>query len=318
MKAVTIHSLKQANPIVDVPNPAVPEGNVLIKVHATGVNHVDLAWANGKRKADDTIFGLEVAGEVIESNSNLKVGQRVAALVDEGGYAEFVSVPAGRVIPLPDDFSYSQGASLPESYITAYQTLFWIGNLQDHQTVLIHAGASGVGTAAIQLAKALKNATVITTSSKAKTAVCKQNGADYAIDYENEDFETEVDQITDHKGVDLILDFIGADYFQGNLNAVATDGHIVLIGDLSGSIVDHVNLRYIMIKRVSITGTLLAPRSTEYKEKLIADFIDKTSPLFTAGKIKPVVSEVFDLQDAKAAQQFMLDKKNVGKIVVKV
>ncbi|UQS86888.1 NAD(P)H-quinone oxidoreductase [Nicoliella spurrieriana] len=319
MKAVTIHSLSQANPIVDVPNPEVTTGSVLIKVHATGVNHVDLAWATGKRKPADTVFGLEAAGEVIESKSNqVQVGQRVAALLDHGGYAGLVAVPAERIIPLPDEVSYTQGASIPESFLTAYQALFWIGQLKEHQTVLIHAGASAVGTAAIQLAKVLKHATVITTASTAKTKVCKQFGADYTIDYKTQDFEAEVDRITEHQGVDLILDFIGKNYFQSNLNALHFDGRIVLIGDLSGSIVDQFNLRYIMVKRASITGTMLSPRSAEYKARLTQAFVADTKQLFADGTLKPSVSATFDLADALAAQQFMADQKNVGKIVIKV
>ncbi|MEJ6400336.1 NAD(P)H-quinone oxidoreductase [Nicoliella lavandulae] len=319
MKAITINSLKQANPIIDMPTPELQPGNVLIKVHATAVNHVDLAWVSGKRKPDDTILGLELAGEVVDAgDSNVKVGQRVAALVDKGGYAEFASVPADRLIPLPDDVSYAKGASIPESYLTAYQTLFLIGNLQENQTVLIHAGASGVGTAAIQLAKQIKHATVITTSSTEKTAICKANGADYAIDYKQQDFEAEVDKITNHRGVDLVLDFIGADYFNANVNSVATDGQLVLIGDLSGSIVNNVNLRYIMMKRMSITGTLLSTRSPEYKAKLTAEFVAKTKALFADQTLEPTVGAEFDLQDALSAQKYMHDQKNVGKIVLKV
>ncbi|UQS86887.1 zinc-binding dehydrogenase [Nicoliella spurrieriana] len=318
MKAVTIHSLGQANPLVDVPTPAVPADSVLIKVHATAVNNVDLAWATGKRKKDDTILGLEVSGEVVESNSAVKVGQRVAAFVVGGAYAEFVSVPANRVIPLPETVSYSKGACIPVSYLTAYQSLFWLGQLQDHQTVLIHGGAGGVGSAATQLAKALKDVTVITTSSAAKTQACKENGADYAIDYEHQDFEAEVDQITDHQGVDLIIDFIGASYFQRNLNALHTDGHIVIIGTLGGEIVDQFNLRYIMVKRATVTGSMLMPRSEEYKAKLTTEFAQKTAQLFADGKLDPVVSGAFDLPDALAAQKFMHDKQNVGKIVLKV
>lgn len=319
MKVVNIASAKKSNSLVDAPMPELNDGDVLVKIHAVGVNHVDLLWADQKVKPDDTVLGLEMAGEVVDENdTNYNVGTRVMGLIDNGGYAEYIAVPSERLMPIPDKVDYKKAATIPESFLTAYQTLFTIGNLQDNQTVLIHAGASGVGTAAIQLVKQLTKATVITTSSTKKTDICLDYGADYAIDYRNSDFAEEVSRITDGHGADLILDFIGASYYQQNVKAVALDGQIILIGNLGGSEIKDVNIMDIIGKRISITGTLLSTRSNEYKAKLISDFSKDVYDLLSDDKIKLHVSDDFDLSQSKQALTCMREKKNTGKIILNV
>lgn len=319
MKVVNIDSAKKSNSLVDAPMPELKDGDVLVKIHAVGVNHVDLLWADQKVKPDDTILGLEMAGEVVDGNdTNYNVGNRVMGLIDNGGYAEYIAVPAERLMPIPDMVDYKKAATIPESFLTAYQTLFTIGKLQDNQTVLIHAGASGVGTAAIQLVKQLTKATVITTSSTKKTGICLDYGADYAIDYRNSDFAEEVSRVTDGHGADLILDFIGASYYQQNVKAVALDGQIILIGNLGGSEIKDVNIMDIIGKRISITGTLLSTRSNEYKAKLISDFSKDVYDLLSDDKIKLHVSDEFDLSQSKQALTCMREKQNTGKIILNV
>ncbi|KPN80034.1 Zinc-containing alcohol dehydrogenase [Apilactobacillus kunkeei] len=319
MKVVNIASSKKSNALVDAPMPKLKDGDALVKIHAVGVNHVDLLWADQKVKSDDTVLGLEMAGEVIDGNdTKYNVGTRVMGLIDDGGYAEYIAVSADRLMPIPDNVDYKHAATIPESFLTAYQTLFTIGKLQDNQTVLIHAGASGVGTAAIQLVKKLTKATVITTSSTKKTKICLDYGADYAIDYRKSDFAEEVKRITDDHGADLILDFIGASYYQQNIQSVAIDGQIILIGNLGGSEIKEVNIMDIIGKRISVTGTLLSPRSNEYKAALISDFSNDVYDLLADNKIRLHVSNEFDLSQSKQALACMREKQNTGKIVLNV
>lgn len=319
MKAVTAQSIKTKSVTTEVPIPTLKKGEALIKVKAIGVNHVDLAKALNADNLSKEVLGLEVSGEIIELNgcsNQLHIGQKVAALLDNGGYAEYVAVSQDRLIPLPDNITYEQGAAIPESFLTAYQALFYIGNLTENSSVLIHAGASGVGSAATQLAKKLKNATIFTTSSSSKTKIAKENGADYALDYTSQNFETEIKQLTNQTGVDLILDFIGASYFNQNINTLSVDGQLVLIGNLGGNIVSDVNLLDIMFKRLTVSGTLLSTRSDDYKAQLIFDFTNDCSELLTNGSLAPQLSRSFKIDNAFEAIQFMKNKQNTGKIIL--
>jgi len=228
-------------------------------------------------------------------------------------------MPANRAIKIPEQLSFIDAAAIPEVFITAYQTLFWIGQLKERETVLIHAGGSGVGTAAIQLAKQLVNATVITTAgSDEKLSFCKKLGADYAINYKEADFAEEIATFTENRGVDLILDFVGASYWAKNFASVAVDGRWVLIGVLGGQTVNEVNLFDLMKKRVQLTGTLLTPRSDEYKSDLTKDFVTHALPLFEEKKLFPVVDRIFSLEDIQKAHEHMEVNKNIGKIIIQV
>ncbi|NAB28320.1 zinc-binding dehydrogenase, partial [Enterococcus durans] len=294
-----------------------------IKVHTAAVNRTDIM----RRESTDQdppypILGVEVAGEVIENkseDSKFTPGTRVCGLVNLGGYAEYAVMPADRAILLPDSLDYVAAAGISEVFLTAYQTLYWLGKLQEHETVLIHAGASGVGTAAIQLAKRLSKAKVIVTAgSTEKLAFCQELGADELINYKTQDFEKEVQKITNGRGVDVILDFIGASYWQKNLASIAVDGRWVLIGMLGGTIVPEIDLGILISKRVQLIGTLLTPRSDSYKAQLTQEFMDNVGPYLADGQVKPIIDSTFPLDQVKEAHEYMEANKNIGKIILTI
>lgn len=304
----------------DFPMPELGAGEILVKVQAAAVNRTDIMTREGKTNyLPSAILGVEVAGVVADSNqTDFDCGARVMGLVNGGGYGEYVALPANRAMTIPKTLSFEEAAAIPEVFLTAYQTLYWLGNLKKGETVLIHAGASGVGTAAIQLAKQLTEANVIVTAGSAeKLAVTQELGADVLINYKEQDFAEKVLKATHGQGVDLILDFIGASYWQKNLKSIKVDGRWVLIGVLGGSEVS-VNLLDLMAKRVQLTGTLLTPRSDAYKAKLTKEFVEKVTPYFEKGLIKPLVDTVFSLEEVAAAHKRMEANQNIGKIVLKV
>lgn len=240
-------------------------------------------------------------------------------LVDGGGYAEYAKLPADRAMHIPEGLSFEEAAAIPEVFLTAYQNLFWNGKLGEKETVLIHAGGSGVGTAAIQLARQLVDAKIFTTAgSKEKLEVCHNLGADVMINYKEQEFDTEVLEATNQHGAEVILDFIGASYWEKNNRSIAESGRWVLIGMLGGHEVSNVNLLDLMKKYVEITGTLLTPRSAAYKAKLTQEFTDQVLPLFVEGRLKPIVDTIFPLEEAEEAQAYMEANRNIGKIILKV
>lgn len=325
MKGINIVKGEKRNglELAEVEKPAIRAGGLLVEVHAAGVNRTDImtrdnpqGYGSGRR------LGIEVAGvvtEVADDVAGFKVGDRVMGLVDQGGYAEYAVIPAERAMPIPQSFSFEQAAAVAEVFLTAYQTLFWHGKLAQQETVLIHAGGSGVGTAAIQLAKQLMQAKVIVTAGSAeKLDFCRELGADVLINYKEQSFDEEVLKATDGKGADVILDFIGASYWEKNLKSIAQSGRWVLIGTLGGSTVEQVNLFPLMAKYVQLIGTLLTPRSAEYKAALTQEFAERVLPLMEEGTIKPIVDTVFPLEQAAEAQEYMEQSKNIGKIILKV
>lgn len=324
MKGVTIRQPGGPEQLVltELPTPNLKEGEILIKVQSAAVNRTDIITREGKSGyMKNPVLGVEVAGTVekISGTSNLAVGDRVMGLVNGGAYAEYAVMPNDRAIKIPDNFSFEQGAAIPEVFLTAFQTLYWIGKLTNHETVLIHAGASGVGTAAIQLAKKISDAKVIVTAgSKKKLEFCEQLGADVLINYKEQAFEEEVLRVTDGKGVDLILDFIGADYWEKNLASIKQAGRWVLIGTLGGGIVQKVNLMALMAKYVQINGTLLTPRSDQYKADLTKEFAGVVLPFFEDGSIQPIIDTVFPIKDVAAAHTYMEENRNMGKIIIRV
>lgn len=324
MKAITVKTPGGADQLelVDMPPPQPKAGELLIHVHAAAVNRTDIATREGKSKyLESPVLGVEVAGTVVDNNGNsaFAVGDRVMGLVNGGGYAEYAVMPADRTMKIPDLFSFEEAAAIPEVFLTAYQTLFWIGKLQKNESVLIHAAASGVGTAAIQMAKQLCHANVIVTAGSAqKLEVCKSLGADVLIDYKKQSFDEEVLKATGKQGVNLLLDFIGASYWDKNLTSIAKEGRWILIGVLGGVFVEKVNLFRLMSKYVQINGTLLTPRSDAYKAALTHDFSQKIFPCFEKKAIRPIVDRVFPLAQAGDAHQHMEDNQNTGKIILKV
>ncbi|WP_043932053.1 NAD(P)H-quinone oxidoreductase [Bacillus sp. EB01] len=308
--------------IVEFDKPTPKDGEVLIKVKAAAVNRTDIVTRQGKSGyMGNPILGVEVAGIVEQAGkgATIAVGTRVMGLVNGGGYAEYAVMPAERAMVIPDNLTFEEAAAIPEVFLTAYQTLFWIGQLRAGETVLIHAGGSGVGTAAIQLAKQIGQANVITTAgTKEKLDFCRSLGADVCINYKEQNFDEEVLNATNNKGVDLILDFIGASYWKKNLASIKVDGRWVLIGILGGAEIEKFNLMDLMVKRIQLTGTLLTPRSDEYKAALTSELSAKTMELFTNNKLRPVVDHVFSLEQVQQAHEHMENNKNIGKIILKV
>lgn len=324
MKAVIVKKPGGADQlqVTDQAKPVPQAGELLIKVKAAAVNRTDIInREQSLAYMENPILGIEVAGTVEEVGLGVevKVGTRVMGLVNGGGYAEYAIMPADRAMEIPEKLSFEEASAIPEVFLTAYQTLFWIGQLQAGETVLIHAGGSGVGTAAIQLAKQLGKAHVITTAgSKEKLDFCESLGADICINYKEQDFEEEVLKATNNQGVDLILDFIGASYWNQNLKSIKVDGRWVLIGILGGATIKNVRLMDVMLKRIQLTGTLLTPRSDAYKAKLTTELFEQTNNLFNNQTIRPVVDHVFSLDQIKQAHEHMEANKNIGKIILKV
>ncbi|MEW5595705.1 NAD(P)H-quinone oxidoreductase [Peribacillus frigoritolerans] len=324
MKAVVVKEPGGAEQLLfkDFSKPVPGKGEILIKVKASAINRTDIVSREGKSGyMANPILGIEVSGEVVETGegANIQTGTGVMGLVNGGGYAQYALMPADRAMKIPDNLSFEEAAAIPEVFLTAYQTLFWLGELTDQETVLIHAGGSGVGTAAIQLAKKLTKAKIITTAgSKGKLDFCHSLGADICINYKEKSFDEEILKATNNQGVDVILDFIGASYWEKNLKSIKTDGRWVLIGILGGTVVEKVNLMELLLKRVQLKGTLLTPRSDEYKKELTEEFVKKAMPLFRKNEIKAIVDHVFPFEEVQRAHEHMEANKNVGKIILQV
>ncbi|OLS01911.1 NAD(P)H-quinone oxidoreductase [Tissierella creatinophila] len=308
--------------VVDMDIPKLKEGELLIKVYSTSVNRTDIITREGKvGYLKNPILGVEVSGIVTEKcgESSFSIGDRVMGLVNGGGYAEFAIIQSDRAIKIPDSLSFDEAAAIPEVFLTAYQTLFWLGKLKKHETVLIHAAASGVGTAAIQLARHISDAKIIVTAgSKRKLDFCRELGADVLINYKEQSFDEEVLKATNGEGVDVILDFVGADYWNKNLASIKKEGRWVLIGILGGAEVEKVNLLSIMSKCIQFTGTLLTPRSDEYKALLTKEFSENIIPYFENKKIKAIIDTKFSLEDIGKAHLHMESNNNIGKIIINV
>lgn len=307
----------------DAPRPEPAADELLVGVEATALNRADLLQREGAypppNGASD-ILGLEVAGTVAEVGSSCKgwtVGDRICALLPGGGYAEYAVVPQQMAMRIPGTLSFEEAAAIPEVFLTAFQALFWLGDLKGNERVLIHAGASGVGTAAIQLARAV-GATPYVTASAPKHEACLALGAEAAIDYKTEDFAHRIAKLTDGKGADVILDFIGASYFDANIQALARDGRLVILALMGGRTVDSVDLRSLFAKRAHILFTTLRSRSLSYKIDLTQDFARRMLPLFDEGKLQPVIDSVMAWQDVQKAHRRMGANENIGKIVLRV
>lgn len=326
MKAILLHAHGGSeNLYLDkTKKPQISEHEILVNVKATALNRADILQRQGKYpppSGTSEIIGLEMAGEVVKIGKKVmrwQIGDRVCGLLAGGGYAEFVSIHEELVLAIPDNLSYNEAAALPEVFLTAFQSVKWIANLQKGETVLIHAGASGVGTAAIQLAQLFDAKQIIVTASKGKHETCLQLGAHHAIDYKRESFAEKVMEITDGKGANVVIDFLMAAYFQKNLDALAMDGRMVMLATMGGIKVPEVNLLNMLRKRLQITGSTLRSRELSYKIELTNAFKEQVWSHFLTGKLKPVIDAVFDWKDVQLAHQKMERNENVGKIVLEV
>lgn len=302
---------------------AIPEpkpDEVLIKVYAAGVNRPDILQRQGLYPAPENaspILGLEVAGEIVACGVNVKrwqLGDNVCALVDGGGYADYALAPAAQCLPMPADYSYVQAAALPETFFTVWHNLFQRAHLQAGETLLIHGGASGIGVAAIQIARAFEINIIATAGSAAKCAAIERLGAQ-AINYRERDFVAEVKQLTQGLGANVILDMVGGDYIQRNFSAAAKDGRIVNIAFLNGSktMVDFMPL---MLKRLTLTGSTLRAQSSSVKANIAAELELNIWPLVKAKTISPLIDSVFALSDVAAAHRHMESNQHIGKIIL--
>ena len=303
--------------------PAPRRGEILIRVAFAGVNRPDcLQRAGGYPPPPDAspIIGLEVSGTVAalgESVDAWRVGDVVCALTPGGGYAEYCTAPAVCCLPLPRGLSPLEAASLPENYFTVWHNVFERGRLKQGESLLVHGGSSGIGLCAIQLAKAF-GATVITTVGKAdKAAYCRDIGADHAINYREQDFAVEVAGITAKRGVDVVLDMVGGDYIEKNLKCLALEGRLVIIAFLHGSRAE-VDWRFIMLKRLTVTGSTMRASPLERKAAIAQALRERVWPLFDSGRLKPVIYRVFPLQEAAAAHALMESSQHIGKIMLAV
>ncbi|MDO9473787.1 MAG: NAD(P)H-quinone oxidoreductase [Caulobacter sp.] len=300
---------------VQQPVPVPANGEILIRVRAAGVNRPDIVQRLGfypaPAGAPETL-GLEVAGEVETAAGRWKVGDRVCALLGGGGYAEYAVVDARHALPIPDGMSFEQAAGLPETVFTVYANVFEHGSLKAGETLLLHGATSGIGTTAIQMAKAA-GATVIATGRGAdKAAQALALGADIAVDSSTEDFEAVAKA---HGGVDVVLDMVGAAYFEKNLNALKTGGRIVYIASLAGGTIE-VPIMKIMMKRATITGSTLRPRSADEKARITAEVERVVWPWVISGQVKAVVDATFPLADAAKAHAHLEAGAHVGKVLL--
>ena len=309
----------------EVQRPAPKENEVLVRVHATSINRPDLVQREGKYPppaGDSEILGLEVSGVIEELGpgvSGWRVGDRVVSLVGGGGYAEFAVAYANHLMRIPESMSFEEAACICESYITAFLNVFMIGGLQDGETALLHGGGGGVNTAAIQLCKALApNSKLIVTASPEKMARVKELGADQVINFkETPDFSELIKEYTNKKGVDVILDHVGAKYLAPNMNSLGYKGRLVVIGVISG-IKAELNLALMMVKRQQIIGSVLRSRPVSEKGEIVAEFVRRALPKFADRTIVPIIEKAFPIEQVADAHRMMEEDKHFGKIVLKI
>jgi putative PIG3 family NAD(P)H quinone oxidoreductase len=305
------------------PVPSLDDGEILVRVHAAGVNRPDIVQRLGKYPpppGTTDIPGLEFAGEVVALGAGATrhaVGDRVVALVAGGAYAEYCKVHETNALPAPKNLSMVEAAAIPETFFTVWSNLFERGRLAAGETALVHGGASGIGTTAIQLAKAFGAKMFVTAGSAEKCAACEKLGADLAINYRDEDFVARVKEATAGKGVDVILDMVGGDYVGRNYNAVADDGRIVQIAFMKGAKAE-VDLWKLQSKRITHTGSSLRARSVAFKAKIAETLHRQVWPLIEDGKIAPVIDSAFPLAKAAEAHKRMEASSHFGKIVLTV
>lgn len=308
--------------LVDRPRPIPGPGQVLIKVDYAGVNRPDLMQRQGvyppPADASD-IPGLEVAGEIVETYATdaFAPGDSVCALVTGGGYAEYCVASTACCLPVPAGLSLAEAAALPETFFTVWSNVFERGRLQAGETLLVHGGSSGIGTTAIQLAKARGAKVLVTAGSDDKCQRCLVLGADAAINYHQRDFVDEAMAFTERRGVDVILDMIGGDYFPRNLKALAVEGRLVQIA-IQGGNKSEISLWSVMQKRLTITGSTLRGRDDAVKGHIARQLLTEVWPLLASGKIKPVIDSIITLDDAEHAHARMAGKLHFGKLILEI
>jgi len=303
------------------PRPSPGPGDVLIQVAASGVNRPDLAQRAGTYPPPpgaSPILGLEVAGTIVEApgSSEFKSGDRVCALVPGGGYSEYCITPAAHCLKMPSGLDFIHAAGIPEAFFTVWANVFQIGGLTKGQRFLVHGGSSGIGTTAIQLAAAFGAEVYTTAGSTSKTAACLQLGAHFAINYRTEDFVARIAELTHGQGLNLILDMVGGDYTQRNLNCLSMNGRLVQIATQGGAKAQ-VHLPTLMQKRLVITGSTLRPRAIADKALIAAELKANVWPLLESGHVKVIVDRVFSLDQARQAHEYLEAGTHIGKVILR-
>jgi NADPH:quinone reductase len=306
------------------PDPAAGAGEALIRISASGVNRPDVLQRKGlypMPPGASDLPGLEVAGTIVAGDEaalragGLAIGDAVCALVAGGGYAELCAAPIGQCLPVPKGLTDVEAASLPETFFTVWQNVFHIAGLKAGETLLVQGGSSGIGVAAIQLAKAFGATVIVTAGSDDKCAACLAVGADHAVNYRTQDFTTEVMRITERRGADVVLDMVAGDYVAREVECLANDGRLAIIA-VQGGTQSTLDTGAVLRKRLAITGSTLRPRSVAYKGELARALRERVWPLLEAGRIRPVIHKVFPAAQAAAAHALMESSQHVGKIML--
>jgi NADPH:quinone reductase len=306
------------------PLPELRPGEVLIRVQAAGVNRPDISQRQGKYPppADASpLLGLEVAGTVAalgEGTVGWSLDERVCALANGGGYAEFCAVPATQCLPWPDGYDAVQAAALPETYFTVWANLFQMGRLFAGESVLIHGGSGGIGVTAIQLAAEFGAVVFTTVGSADKARACERLGAHAAINYHEVDFAEEIKRLTAYRGVDVILDMVGAPYVDRNIASLKRGGRLVMIAFLQGSTVAELDLLPVMVKRLTLTGSTMRPRTAAEKGAVARGLLERVWPVLNEGRCAPVIETSFPLEQVAAAHRLMETRSHIGKIMLQV
>lgn len=309
--------------MVDRPMPKPQAGEVLIKIAAAGINRPDVFQRKGNYPAPagaSDLPGLEVVGEIVDGDvgdTGLKVGDRVCALLAGGGYAEYCTAPAAQCLPVPKGLSDVEAAGLPETYFTVWSNVFDRGGLSGDDTLLVHGGASGIGTTAIQLATAMGHKVYATVGSDERARAVEKLGAVKAINYRTQDYVEEIKKATDGKGVDVVLDMVAGEYINRNINCLADDGRIVIIALLGGAKAT-MDCGQILRRRLTVTGSTLRPRPVAFKKDIAQSLQRHVWPLLESGKIRPIVYATFPLERACDAHAMMDAGEQIGKIVLTV
>ncbi len=326
MKAILLKNFGESKELYlgEIEKPIPKQNEILVKIHHFALNRADILQRQGKYnppKDVTNILGIEMAGEIVaigENVTDFEIGDYVFGLVAGGAYAEFVVIPEKMAWLVPDFLTMQQAVAIPEAFLTAYQALFTLANLQINEKILIHAGASGIGTAMIQLAKINQSKQIFVTASAQKHQKCFELGATHCIDYHTQNFIEEIQNITQKNGVNVVIDVIGANYFNQNIDVLSIDGRMVLLAILGGYQTESVNLMKIIGKRLTLLGSTLRNRSLSYQITLKNDFWTYAFELFKTQKIFPVIDSIWNWENIIEAHNYLENNQNIGKIVVDI
>ncbi|MBS0350943.1 MAG: NAD(P)H-quinone oxidoreductase [Proteobacteria bacterium] len=322
MRLVTILKSSDKMELVTGPLPEPKKDEVLIKVFAAGINRPDILQRQGLYPPPPNaspVLGLEVAGEIVARGSqvaNFEVGNRVCALTNGGGYAQYCTAPAAQCLPWPHNYDAIHAAALPENYFTIWANVFMQGRLQKKESLLVHGGSSGIGVTAIQLAHEFANPVYATAGTTEKCQACIGLGAQYCVNYHEEDFETKILAYTQNQGVDMVLDMVGAPYFHKNLNILKKDGRLIEIATQHGAIVNQLDLGVLMQKRLIVTGSTMRPRTSQEKAIIAQSLLDNVWPILSQGRCQPLIYKTFHFDQVNEAHQLMESSRHIGKIIL--